>query len=87
MRVVDTFAKKGYKVTIFQTESRYLLQAEDENYMLSWKLDKEIPLDHIKNKAIDILLENAERLWPELHKDLTLSLGKTSSAEDFPDII
>ena len=85
--MIDTFAKKGYKVTLFQTESRYLLQAEDENYMLSWKLDKEIPLDRIKEKAIDTLLDNAERLWPELHKHLNISSDKSPQTEDFPDII
>lgn len=87
MRVIDTFAKGRYKVTIFQTESRYLLQAEDEQFILSWKLDKELPYARILDEGVSLLLEQAGETWPQLRENLSLSLDNGQESEDFPKII
>lgn len=87
MRVIDTFAKGRYKVTIFQTESRYLLQAEDEQFILSWKLDKNLPYARILDEGVSLLIEQAGETWPHLRNNLVLSVENEKNGDDFPEII
>lgn len=87
MRMIDTFNSNNFKITIFQTEARYLLQAEDERYMLSWKLDREIPYDIIKEKAAQMLATEATDIWPSLLKNLQLDFGRSAGENEFPNII
>lgn len=87
MRVIDTFAKGRYKVTIFQTESRYLLQAEDEQFILSWKVDKELPYSRVLDEGVSLLLEQAGESWPHFQKNLSLSMENRKDGDDLPEII
>ncbi|NBB88418.1 MAG: hypothetical protein GVX96_01335 [Bacteroidetes bacterium] len=86
MRVVETYAEDGYKVTIFKTDLRYLIQLEDERYMLSWKLPIETDYAHLKQSITDKLVPMGKEIWPDLNRKLNISTS-TTNEEDFPQII
>lgn len=88
MRVVDSFAEKGFKVTIFKTDDKYLMQIEDKDFILSWKLSNQIPYDKVKNKAKDLLISKGIRLWPDLKTNLNMDIPpREDEKNDFPQII
>jgi len=88
MRVVDSFAEKGYKVTIFKTDDRYLLQIEDKDFILSWKLSSQIDYDKVKTEAKDQLLAKGIDIWPDLKSNLIMNRPvEDDEKNDFPQII
>jgi hypothetical protein len=87
MREVESFAEKGFKVTIFKTDDRYLLQIENKDYILSWKISNEIDYDEVKTTVKDTLVSKGIDLWPELSAALTLNHPKEDKKNDFPQII
>lgn len=87
MRVVESFAEKGFKVTIFKTADRYILQIENKDYILSWKISNEIEYDEVKTQAKDILVSKGIDIWPDLSSSLSLNHSKEDKENDFPQII
>lgn len=88
MRVVETFSEKGFKVTIFKTDSRYLIQLEEGSYMLSWKMPVETDYGVVKQSIIEKLVPLGLQLWSKLAAELQLSSNNKKAEEnDFPQLI
>ncbi len=88
MRVVDSFAEKGYKVTIFKTDDRYLLQVEDKDFILSWKLSSQIDYNKVKIEAKEQLISKGIEIWPDLKTSLEIDMpSEDDKKNDFPQII
>lgn len=88
MRVVETFSEKGFKVTIFKTDSRYLIQLEEGSYMLSWKMPVETDFGVVKASIAEKLVPLGKELWPTFQNQLKLKRPpRIENENDFPQII
>ncbi|NBB88998.1 MAG: hypothetical protein GVX96_04365 [Bacteroidetes bacterium] len=88
MRVVDSFAEKGFKVTIFKTDDKYLMQIEDKDFILSWKLSSQIDYNKVKTEAKDQLISKGIEIWPDLKTSLSMNKPpEDDKKNDFPQII
>ena len=86
MRIVNTFSQAGYKVTLFQTDDRYLLQIEDSISILSWKISKEIDPFVIKDQFLQELISFSEASKKDMVEHIRKAIQKDKS-EQLPDII
>ncbi len=88
MRVIENYKEGGFKVTIFKTDVRYLIQLEDERYMLSWKLPIETDYNVLKQAISDKMVPLGKNTWPNLQDELRLTPHTGLEKEnDFPQII
>lgn len=86
MRIVKTFSQSGYKVTLFQTDDRYLLQIEDSISILSWKISKEIDPSVIKDQFLQELISFAEASKKDMVEHIHRAIQKDKS-EQLPNIV
>ena len=87
MRMIETFKKEQFKITIFKTDARYLLQLEDQSFILSWKISREQPYTWLKENAVPKILEEARKTWPQLEQNLIIPKTGSDTQEQFPNII
>jgi len=88
MRVVETFSEKGFKITIFKTDSRYLIQLEEGSFILSWKVPIDTDYAEVKSSIEEKLVPFGEEIWPSFQQKLQLKKSPGPENEnDFPQII
>ena len=86
MRIVNTFSSKGYKVTLFTTDDRYLLQIEDNLSIISWKISKEVNSDAIETKFLEELTTFAEASKKNMIEHMKNAIDRDRK-ESLPNII